>query len=406
MQRNISLIVLVCIIICNTFCFAIDNSQYNIPVWKDNTDNCNTQVSKNMINLESKSAILMEANTGQILLQHNSNEKLRPASVTKIMTLLLIMDGVDEGTIKLEDQIPCSENARSMGGSQIWLNETETLSLKEMLKAICVVSANDCCVAVAEYMCGSTTEFVNKMNEKAKELGMNNTTFKNCHGLDEDGHLTTANDIAIMSRQLITKHPEITEYTTIWMDYLRDGKSKLVNTNKLIRSYKGITGLKTGSTSLALYNVSATATRDNLSLIAVVMGGPTSQVRFNEASRLLDIGFANYTSKQLCKKGDLYGDIKVEKGKQEYIDVIYGDNANILLKKGDDKNIEKQENIYENIKAPIKKDTKVGEVIYLIEGVEIARTDIITYYDVEKLGLIDNIEKVSNYIFNLGRINK
>ena len=192
------------------------------------------------LNLESESAILIEQNSGQVLYEMNAHEQLRPASVTKIMSILLIMEALDEGKISLDDKIPCSENAASMGGSQIWLDVREELSVNDMLKAICVASANDATVALAEYLAGSEEAFVKKMNEKAKELGMNDTTFKNCHGLDTDGHVTSSYDIALMSRDLLTKHPSITNYTTIYMDTLRDGKSELVNTNKLIRNYKGL----------------------------------------------------------------------------------------------------------------------------------------------------------------------
>lgn len=199
----------------------------------------------NFLNLTCGSAILIEQSTGKILYEHNSHEQLRPASVTKVMTVLLIMDSLNNGTLSLTDQIPCSENASSMGGSQIWLDTTETLTVDEMLKAICVVSANDCCVAMAEYLAGSEELFVEQMNSKAKELGMNDTCFKNCHGIDEDGHVSSSHDIALMSKELLSKYPEITKYTTIYMDSLRNGESSLVNTNKLVRNYSGATGLKT-----------------------------------------------------------------------------------------------------------------------------------------------------------------
>ena len=231
------------------------------------------------------------------------HEQLRPASVTKIMSLLLIMEALDSGRINLTDRIPCTEDAAKMGGSQIWLDVRETLTVDEMLKAICVVSANDCVVAMADYLEGSQEAFVRKMNEKAKELGMNDTCFKNCHGIDEDGHLTSAYDIAIMSRELLINHPSITKYTTIWMDSLRDGKSSLVNTNKLVRNYNGCTGLKTGSTSIALYNLSASATRDNLSLIGVILKAPNTKTRFAMAQKLLDYGFSNYSITNFGKKG-------------------------------------------------------------------------------------------------------
>lgn len=251
---------------------------------------------------------------GKVLFEKNSHTKLRPASVTKIMSILLIMEALDRGEITLETQIPCSEKASSMGGSQIWLDSTENLSVDEMLKAICVVSANDCTVAMAEYLAGSEELFVQKMNDRAKELGMNDTTFKNCHGIDEDNHLTSSYDIALMSRELLQNHSQITKYTTIWMDSLRDGKSELVNTNKLIRTYDGATGLKTGSTSLALYNLSASATRNDLSLIAVVLRAPTPKIRFSEAKLLLDYGFSNYSFKKIATKGDILQNIHVNKG--------------------------------------------------------------------------------------------
>ncbi len=256
----------------------------------------------------------MDQKTGTILYEYNSHEQLRPASVTKVMTILLIMEALDNGIISLEDSVPCSEKASSMGGSQIWLDTTETLTVHEMLKAICVVSANDCCVAMSEYIAGSEELFVEQMNKRAKELGMNDTVFKNCHGIDEDDHMTSSYDIALMSRELITKHPKITEYTTIWMDSLRNGESELVNTNKIIRNYEGATGLKTGSTSAALFNLSATATRDNLSLIAVIMRGETSSIRFSEAQKLLDYGFSNYEYIECSKKDDILKTINVDKG--------------------------------------------------------------------------------------------
>ncbi len=221
-----------------------------------------------------------------------------------------------------------------MGGSQIWLDVKETLTVDEMLKAICVVSANDCTVAMAEYLEGSCEAFVAKMNEKARELGMNDTTFKNCHGIDEDGHFTSAFDIALMSRELLTKHPKIMDYTTIWMDSLRDGKSELVNTNKLIRNYKGATGLKTGSTSVALYNLSASATRDGLSLIAVIMKAPSTKVRFSEATKLLDYGFSNFAYSSFGNAGDTVGNIFVEKGIKSEVKAILESSARCFSEKG------------------------------------------------------------------------
>lgn len=261
--------------------------------------------SETDLKLQSDGAILIEQSTGSVLYDHNAHEKFRPASVTKVMSLLLIMEAIDNGELKLTDNISCSQNASKMGGSQIWLEPNETLTVEEMLKAICLNSANDCVYAMAEHLAGSEEEFVTRMNNKAKSLGMNDTTFKNCHGLDEDGHLTSSYDIALMSRELLVKHPDITKYTTIYMDSLRDGKTQLVNTNKLVRNYNGTTGLKTGSTSLALFNLSASATRDGLSLIAVIMHSPSGDIRFQEAQKLLNFGFSNFTNVSFGDKNDV-----------------------------------------------------------------------------------------------------
>ena len=313
----------------------------------------------NSLNLESGSAILIEQTTGQVLYSHNPHEQLRPASVTKVMSILLIMEALDSGKISLTDSVPCSENAASMGGSQIWLDPRETLSVDDMLKAICVNSANDCVVAMAEYIAGSEDAFVQMMNDKAKELGMNDTTFKNCHGLDEDGHVTSAYDISIMSRELLNNHPNITKYTTIWTDSLRDGKSELSNTNKLIRNYKGATGLKTGSTSLALYNLSASATRDNLSLIAIIMKAPTTKIRFSEAQKLLNFGFNTYLFKNFGKKGDSIKNISVTKGITSEVETILSDNAGTLIEKGKENNIEQTLNLENSIQAPVEEGQKL-----------------------------------------------
>ena len=320
----------------------------------------NAEVSSdNSLSLESGSAILIEQSTGQILYAHNIHEQLRPASVTKIMSILLIMEAVDSGKISLTDTVPCSENAASMGGSQIWLDPRETLTVDEMLKAICVNSANDCVVAMAEFIADSEESFVQMMNDKAKELGMSDTCFKNCHGLDEDGHVTSSYDISLMSRELLTKHPTITKYTTIWMDSLRDGKSQLSNTNKLIKNYKGATGLKTGSTSLALYNLSASATRNDFSLIAVIMKAPSTKIRFAEAQKLLDYGFNNFSFKQFGKKGDLVKKINVDKGVQNTVDCILSDSAGTLIEKGKEKNVEQNITLDDTVSAPISKGQKL-----------------------------------------------
>lgn len=347
------------------------------------------------LNLECGGAVLIEQNSGRVLYDHNMHQKLRPASVTKIMSILLIMEAIDSGRLSYTDKIPCTETAAAMGGSQIWLDVREELTVDEMLKAICVVSANDCTVAMAEYLAGSQEAFVEQMNAKAKELGMNDTNFKNCHGIDEDGHETSAYDIALMSRELLTKHPNITKYTTIWMDSLRDGKSELVNTNKLIRNYKGATGLKTGSTSIALYNLSASATRDNLSLIAVIMKAPTTKIRFAEAEKLLDYGFSNFQYSKFSNENDILKSISVQKGVKDSIDLAYETSVGALVKKGESKNVEQTINIPEIISAPINKGDVIGNIVYTIDGNEVAKVNIIANESVEK----NNIINMINYVF-------
>lgn len=402
------LILLLFTILSPTFVLATDSTY----VWSNNVSS-NTSMdsletssnskSSNNLNLESASAILIEQNSGKVLYEHNSHEKLRPASVTKVMSLLLIMEAIDSGQLSYTDKISCSEKARSMGGSQIWLDETEELTVDEMLKAICIVSANDCVVAMAEHISGSEEAFVEKMNEKAKTLGMNDTTFKNCHGIDEDGHVTSSYDIAIMSRELLKNHPDITKYTTIWMDSLRDGKSELVNTNKLLRNYSGATGLKTGSTSLALYNLSASATRNNLSLIAVIMKAPTSAIRFSEAKKLLDYGFNTYEYKELGKENDIISTISITKGVETSVDVCLSKNAGILIKKGEAKNINQNINLPESISAPIKKGQVIGKLTYSNDSTELLSIDLVANKDINKMNIGNMITHLYKSWFCLNR---
>ncbi len=351
--------------------------------------------AKNALKLECESAILIEQNSGQILYEKEAHKQLRPASVTKLMTLLLIFEALDSGQITLEDKVPCSENAASMGGSQIWLDTREELTVNEMLKAMCVVSANDCTVAMAEYIAGSEEAFVDKMNQKATELGMKDTCFKNCHGIDEDGHVTSSYDISLMSKELLVNHPDITNYTTIYMDSLRDGKSQLVNTNKLVRNYKGATGLKTGSTSLALYNLSASATRDDLSLIAVVMKAPTSNQRFEDAKKLLDYGFNNYEFKQFGKSGDVVGNVTVEKGIEKNVNAVLSQSCGVLLKKGSENNVVQNVQIEPKLSAPVEKGQKIGMVTYTLDGKLLQSVDILADCTVSK----ETLMNVASYIY-------
>ena len=374
--------------------FPISYSSNSSFIWTEDTTDVSTLPTTDL-NLESGAAILIEQNSGKILYEHNSHEQLRPASVTKVMSILLIMEALDSNQISLTDKVPCSENAASMGGSQIWLDVREELTVDEMLKAICVASANDCTVAMAEYLAGSEEAFVQRMNERAKELGMNDTCFKNCHGLDTDGHVTSAYDISLMSRELLKNHPSITNYTTIWMDTLRDGKSQLTNTNKLIRNYKGATGLKTGSTGLALYNLSASATRDNLSLIAVIMKAPSTKIRFEEAQKLLDFGFSNYSYISFAKKDSVLTSIAVTKGVENSVNAIYAEDSGSLLKKGQDKNIEQVVSLPEAVEAPIEAGQKLGEIKYILDGETIGITSLIADKQIKKI----NLSSMAEFVF-------
>lgn len=402
-RKTISIFILM-IIILSTTTSAIYSS---IPVWTD--ENITTEVNADadtvddFLNIESEGAILIEQTTGEILYEKNSHTQLRPASVTKVMTILLIMEAIDNGTISLSDKVSCSENARSMGGSQIWLNETEQLTVDEMLKAICVVSANDCTVAMAEYLAGSQELFVVQMNEKAKALGMNDTVFKNCHGIDEDGHVTSSYDISLMSRELLQNHPSITNYTTIWMDSLRGGQSELVNTNKLIRTYEGATGLKTGSTSLALYNLSASATRDDLSLIAVILRAPTTKDRFSESKLLLDYGFNTYKFEKISNQGDVLQTITVEKGSQSNVNLVFENDSGALIKKSDSSEITQELVLNESITAPISKGECLGVMNYYINNNLVSTVNLVAEKDIHKISITTMFSSISEQWFNLFR---
>jgi D-alanyl-D-alanine carboxypeptidase (penicillin-binding protein 5/6) len=398
------------VFIFSLFSFNVFAYGDSIFVWNNNLEtletnsNISAKLDSNNLQLESESGILIEQHSGQILFEHNSHEKLRPASVTKVMSILLIMEAIDSGTLSYTDKIPCTEAAAAMGGSQIWLDVREELTVDEMLKAICVVSANDCTVAMAEYLCGSQEAFVEKMNTKAQELGMKDTSFKNCHGLDEDGHLTSAYDIALMSRELLNKHPSITKYTTIWMDTLRDGKSQLVNTNKLIRNYKGMTGLKTGSTSLALYNLSASATRDGLSLIAVIMKGPTGAIRFSEAQKLLDYGFSNYSYKSFANQNEVIKSVTVTKGVNQEVNAIYETSPAFLIKKGDESNINYEVSLANTVQAPVYEGQLLGTVKYFLNDTELGIVNLVAESSVNEVGLLNMNKHIFTNWFSLLRL--
>ena len=316
--------------------------------------------SARAVEVSAPSALLMEKETGTVLFAKNEHEKLEPASVTKVMTLLLVMEAIDAGVLTYDTVITASAHACSMGGSQIWLRENEQMSVSDMLKAVCVVSANDCAVALAEAVAGSEEAFVERMNARAKELGMNDTTFKNATGLPADGHVTSAYDIALMSRELILNHPDIRQYTTIWMDTLRDGTSQLVNTNKLIRFYEGATGLKTGSTDSAKYCLSATAEREGMELIAVVLKSPTGQQRFEDAKALLNYGFSTYALLHTVPE-EPFPAIPVVLGETETVQpCIDPQEAVALVQKSQVGGLSQSVTLAEQVEAPVSTGQELG----------------------------------------------
>ncbi len=316
-------------------------------------------VGARAVEVAAPSALLMEKETGTVLYAKDEHAKLEPASVTKVMTILLTMEAIDSGQLTYDTVVTASAHACSMGGSQIWLKENEQMTVSDMLKAVCVVSANDCAVALGEQIAGSEEAFVERMNQRARELGMNDTTFKNATGLPAEGHVTSAHDIALMSRELIKNHPDIRQYTTIWMDTLRDGQSSLVNTNKLIRFYEGATGLKTGSTDNALYCLSATAERDGMELVAVIMKDATSAQRFEDAKTLLSYGFATYALKNVTPETPLVP-IPVILGTQATVQPILGESATLLLEKAKAGNLQQTVTLAESVEAPVAAGTPLG----------------------------------------------
>ena len=362
----------------------------------------NTTNTTNTLEVLGKSAILMEATTGKILYELNPDEQLSPASVTKVMTLYLIYEAIDQGKIKWEDIVTVSEYAASMGGSQIFLEPMEKQDVKTLTKSIAIASANDAAVAMAEYIAGTEQEFVKLMNQKAKELGMENTNFENACGLDTDtvNHYMSAKDIAIISRELMTKYPEIKEFTTKWQDTITHKTKKgetefgLTNTNKLLKWYDGATGLKTGSTQKALYCLSGTAERDGLSLIAVIMGAPDPKVRFQEVMKMFDYGFANYQVIECDSQGKNMGYTNVYKGEKDTVNGVIEKPASFVIKKGESTDIQTNVEMIEGIKAPVKKGTKIGEAIYTYQGNEIARINILAEEDIEKASLNDIFKKL------------
>lgn len=310
-----------------------------------------------------RAAILIDQESGTVLYEKEADTQMSIASITKVMTLLLVMEGLEEGRFTLEDTVPVTEHAYSMGGSQIWLEPGEEFTVDEMLRAVCVASANDAAVALAEMVGGSEPVFVEQMNQKAAQLGMSNTTFQNACGLDQERHLSTARDVAIMSREILNNHPQILNYTGIWTDSLRGGQTQLVNTNKLLRRYQGITGLKTGTTGGAGVCLSASATRDGLSLIAVVLGASSSTERFDAATALLDYGFANFIRAQAPAPENAPGSLPVTGGALEEVPLQYQTPGTVLLQKGEEQSLQAELKLNESAQAPVTVGDEVGRVV-------------------------------------------
>ncbi|MDR0405948.1 MAG: D-alanyl-D-alanine carboxypeptidase, partial [Clostridiales bacterium] len=326
--------------------------------------------------IDAKSAVLIDAASGETLYARNPDERLPIASVTKIMTLLLIMEALDTERISIDDTVVVSEYACSMGGSQVYLEPGEQMSVSDMIKAIAVASANDASVAMAEHITGSEAAFVNAMNKRAKALGMANTNFVNCNGLDAENQYCSAFDVAVMSRELL-RHKGILRYLSIWMDSLRDGKFGLANTNKLIRFYPGAVGIKTGSTDSAKYCLSAAASREDMTLIAVVLAAPTTAERFGGASRLLDYGFANYTVIRGAEQGGGYGTIAVSKGREAEVEAVAGEDFKTLLPKEKKGSTEVQAVLPGEVTAPVKANEKIGDLLIFSDGEQIGKVDLV-----------------------------
>lgn len=335
--------------------------------------------------INAKAVCLMALDTGEVLYEQNEYDELSPASVTKIMSILLIMEALDSGKIKLTDKVTASKNAVAMGGSQIWLEVGEVMTVEELLKAVIIASANDACTALGEYVAGSDVAFVKMMNDKAKELGLKHTNFENCTGLDDTvkAHYSCAYDLAIISREVM-RHNTVKKYSTVWLDSLRNGKTELNNTNKLVKSYNGITGLKTGTTSNAGFCVSATASRDGLNLVAVVLGSDTSEHRFDTAAYLLDYGFANYSCQKVKIDKNKISSVKVKNGKIKSVKPCFDKDISLIVPKGNS-NLEYKYNVKKNVNAPLKKGDNLGTVKIFSDNKKIKTVELYAESGVQKV---------------------
>lgn len=356
------------------------------------------------VEINAKAAVLMEANTGRVLMAQNAHGRLYPASVTKIMTLLLVMEAVESGKIALTDTVTASAEAVSKGGSQIWLEEGEQMTVDDLLKAAAVASANDACEALGEFVAGSSTAFVAQMNERARTLGMEDTHFVNCTGLDDTTteHLTSAYDVALMSRELL-RHELVRQYSTIWMDTLRNGETELVNTNRLVRYYDGITGLKTGTTEKAGCCVSATAARGGLELIAVVLGSETSDDRFNAARAMLDWGFANFEAVSLSVDASLLPPVAVLGGTQAQVRPVYQKQVTVVLEKGKAQAVTQKPDLAASVAAPVENGQTLGRVDFLLDGETIASCDLTAPAAVGRLTFLEALRRVVRLLGGVGQ---
>ena len=349
--------------------------------------------------VDAAAAVLMEKETGAILYEQNAHDKLEPASVTKVMTLLLVLEAIDDGRLALDDMVTVSAHAASMGGSQVYLKEGEQMSVDDMLKAVAVVSGNDAAVALAEHLAGSEEGFVEQMNQRAAELGMADTCFVNCTGLPAAGHLTSAHDIAVMSRALI-QHPKIRDYTTIWMDSIRGGQFQLANTNKLVRFYEGATGLKTGSTDAAGYCLSATAERDGMELIAVVLKAKTSEQRFESAKSLLNFGFANYTLTDVYP-GQALPPVDVLLGEQDTVQPVLAQSSRILVDKAQLNDVTSELRLCENVEAPVEQGQVLGTITAYFNGKSYGTLDLVATCSVERDEWAYRLDRIQKFFDNL-----
>lgn len=374
-KKSLSAIIALILTFSSTICVFADNLDTQVD----------TDVSASLVN--GKSGILIEPVSGTVLYEFNPDERLQIASVTKTMTMLLIMEAIDNGKISYDDMVSTSEYAASMGGSQVFLEAGEQMSVNDMLKAIAIASGNDAAVAMSEFVAGSEEAFVEMMNKKAAALGCENTHFCNCNGLDEpDDHYSSARDVAKISCELI-KHPDIFKYTTTWMDSLRGGAFGLSNTNKLLKSYNGANGLKTGSTEKAKYCLSASAERDGMNLVAVVLGAPSTKDRFASAAKLLDFGFANYSLVKGSDKIETIPNIQIQSGVRDNAPVKLSGSSDFIVKKGNEDKVEVEINMETSRVAPVEEGEVVGSVVFKIDGTKIAQTDIAIIEAVEKINV-------------------